>query len=173
MERNNYDIYLRPITLEDTDNIVRWRNSKEVKNFFIYQSDITKEEHLSWMETKVKTGKVIQFIIIEKETEQAIGSVFLRDVDREFHKAEYGIFIGEESAKGKGYGTQAAKLIIKYAFESEKLHRLYLRVFADNKRAIASYENAGFVQEGYLHDDVYVKNEYRDIIWMAVINPNY
>lgn len=170
MIENNYDIYLRPIAVEDTDDIVRWRNSEGVRKYFIYQADFTREGHLKWLETKVKTGEVIQFMIIEKKSEKAIGSVFLRDVDRDFNKAEYGIFIGEEAEKGRGYGTQAAQLMIKYAFEQEKLHRLYLRVFADNERAIASYKKAGFVFEGLFRDDVFVRGEYRDIVWMAIVN---
>ena len=46
-----------------------------------------------------------------------------------------------------------------------------LRVLAGNDRAKKSYENAGFVQEAYLKDDVYLENGYRDVILMAVINP--
>lgn len=167
-----YSIFLRPITLEDTDDIVRWRNSENVKKFFIYQGKFSKEGHLNWMENKVKQGSVIQFMIIEKESDKAVGSVYLRDVDLEYRKAEYGIFIGEEDARGKGYGTQAARLMLEYAFSEIKLHRVYLRAFADNHRAIASYRKVGFLLEGILKDDVYVGGKYRDIAWMAVINPN-
>lgn len=170
MDSKEYNIYLRPITAEDTDDIIRWRNSEHVRQYFIYQGDFTKEGHLQWLETKIKTGKVAQFIIIEKQTNKAIGSVYLRDIDQNQHKAEYGIFIGEESEKGKGYGTQSARLMIEYAFANMGLHRIYLRVFADNKRAISSYKKAGFSQEGILRDDVYVQGEYRDIVWMAIIN---
>lgn len=165
-------IYLRPITVEDTDNILRWRNSDGVKKYFIYQDDITREEHLSWLEKQVKSGKAIQFIIVEKETERPVGSVYLRDVDRVHNKAEYGIFIGEEDAKGKGYGTVAAKRMISYAFEKEKIHRIYLRVYEDNLRAVSSYEKAGFRREGQLIDDVYVNGKYHNIVWMAIVNSN-
>ncbi len=167
-----YDVYLRSITLEDTDRVVSWRNNENVKKYFIYQGEFTREEHLKWLQDKVNVGQVVQFIIIEKRNERPIGSVYLRDVDREYQKAEYGIFIGEDDARGRGYGTQAAKLMLKYAFEEEKLHRIYLRAFADNERAIASYKKVGFFLEGILRDDVYVRGQYRDIAWMAAINPN-
>lgn len=169
---SNYDVYLRPMTVDDTDDILRWRNSEDVRKFFIYQADFTRESHLNWIEHKIKTGEAIQFIIIERNTDTPIGSVYLRDIDREFKKAEYGIFIGEKHTRGKGYGTQAARLMIRYAFDIEKLHRIYLRVFANNERAIASYQKAGFNLEGILKDDVLVKNEYRDIAWMAIVNKN-
>jgi len=163
-------IYLRPITIEDTDNVLRWRNGENVKPFFIYQEDITKEMHYNWLETKVKTGKVVQFIIVEEETDRGIGSVYIQDVDYNHKKAEYGIFIGEDNCSGKGYGTIAAKLMVQYAFEELKLHRVYLRVYEENKRAISSYEKAGFKQEALLRDDVYVNGVYRNVVLMGIIN---
>lgn len=169
---NDTPIYLRPIREEDTDNIVKWRNNNEVRKFFIYQGTFTREGHLSWYENRVKTGEVVQFIIVEKETEASLGSVFFRDIDRVNNKAEYGIFIGENNARGKGYGTIATKLALDYAFNVEHIHRIFLRVLADNDRAINSYCKAGFVQEGILNDDVRINGIYRSIVWMAAINPN-
>ena len=163
------NIYLRPMTGEDTGLIVKWRNEDFVRKNFIYQKPFTREGHLNWVETMVKTGKVVQFIICTNEN-KPVGSVYLRDIDETHRKAEYGIFIGEREALSKGYGTEAAKLMIRYAFEERKLHKLMLRVLAGNDRAKKSYENAGFVQEAYLKDDVYLEDGYRDVILMAVIN---
>ena len=65
----------------------------------------------------------------------------------------------------------AAGLMIRYAFEELKLHRLFLRVYADNIRAINSYEKAGFVEEGRFCDDVYINGQFQDVIFMGMINP--
>lgn len=73
-----------------------------------------------------------------------IGSVYLRDIDREAGTAEYGVFIGEEKALGKGYGTEAAKLMLAYGFEKLGLQKIYLRLLEDNAGARKSYEKAGF-----------------------------
>ena len=164
-------IYLRPIVMEDTDHILRWRNSERVRKNFIYQADFTREGHESWMRNKVATGEVVQFIICEKGSDRPVGSVYFRDVDKNDNKAEYGIFIGEEDAAGKGIGSETAKLAVTYAREQMKLHKLMLRVFADNKAAVCSYEKAGFVQEGYLKDEHFCGGAYRDLILMAVIFP--
>lgn len=163
-------VYLRPMTEEDTDLIVKWRNEDFVRKNFIYQKPFTREGHLHWIETMVKIGKVVQFLICTRE-DIPIGSVYLRDIDRTFNNAEYGIFIGEETALSKGYGTEAAKLMISYAFGELKLHKLKLRVLADNERAKKSYEKAGFIQEAYLKDEVYLQGGYRDVILMALLNP--
>ena len=163
-------IYLRLMTKEDTENIIRWRNCEQVRSQFIYQKLFTKESHEKWIETMVETGKVVQMIIVRTEDDKPIGSVYVRDIDMEHKKAEYGIFIGETDCLGMGYGTEAAELMTEYAFEYLGLHKLMLRVYAENERAIKSYEKAGFVKEAYLKDDVFVQGKYRDIVLMAILN---
>lgn len=164
-------IYLRPMTYADTDLIVYWRNQEAVRRNFIYQELFTRESHENWIHTMVETGRVVQMMICETEGDRPVGSVYLRDIDRKHQKAEYGIFIGGEGARGKGYGTMAARLMIRYAFEEMGLHRLFLRVFAENTQAIRSYEKAGFEREAYLREDVCIDGCYRDMVLMGILNP--
>ena len=163
-------VYLRPMGYEDTDLIVSWRNQEAVRRNFIYQERFTKESHENWIHTMVETGKVVQMMICETEGGRPIGSVYLRDIDRRHNKAEYGIFIGVEEARGKGYGTMAARLMIRYAFEEMGLHRLFLRAFTDNVRAIRSYEKAGFEKEACLREDVCIDGPYRNIVLMGILH---
>ncbi len=164
-------VYLRPIEMEDTKRIVRWRNQERVRHNFLYQKPFTKEGHEEWMRTKVATGEVVQFIICEKESGRGVGSVYFRDIDMRHKKAEYGIFIGEADCAGKGWGTEVARLAVGYARDTLGLHKLMLRVFADNVGAVKSYQNAGFVQEAHLRDEFLQDGKYRDILLMAVIFP--
>ena len=60
--------------------------------------------------------------------------------------------------------------MIKYAFEEMQLHRLFLRVYAENVRAIRSYEKAGFVKEAYLREDVCIDGKYHNIVLMGILN---
>lgn len=164
------NIYFRKMDLSDTSLIVQWRNSDFVRAKFIYQNPFTREDHENWIRTMIDTGKAIQFIICLNENDLPIGSVYIRDIDQSHNKGEYGIFIGELEYQGRGIGTEATKLTIDYAFNTLKLHRLILRVFANNEQAIRSYEKAGFTKEAYLRDDVLIQGKYRDIVLMAVIN---
>lgn len=163
-------IILRSITEADTPNIIRWRNSPEVMKYFIIQQPLTVEGHTNWLRTKVASGEVVQFVIYEKETDRPIGSVYLRDVNQTHKKAEYGIFLGEDDVRGKGYGTEAAELIVDYAFKELKLHKIYLEVLADNIRAQKSYAKVGFEKEAYQRDEVRINGAYKDLILMAIIN---
>ena len=162
-------IYLRPIGPEDTGRIVEWRNKERVRRNFLYQEPFTREGHEHWLRTRVASGEVVQFIVCEKATDRPLGSVYFRDIDPKNKKAEYGIFLGEDDAVGKGIGSEAARLAVAYARDVLRLHKLLLRVFSDNTGAIKSYKKAGFVQEALLKDEYRQDSAYRDILLMAVI----
>ena len=163
------NVRIRPITMGDTQRIVCWRNTPQVRRNFVYQAEMTAQTHEKWMRGPVAAGTVKQFIIEEKQTNRPVGSVYLRDIDSVNEKAEYGIFIGESDARGKGYGTQAARLILQFAFQELHLHRVFLRVFADNPQAIRSYEKVGFVREGLFRHDVKIDGVYKDMVFMAIV----
>lgn len=158
-------IYLRQMQISDTDNIIAWRNNPRVRYNFIYQGLFTTEGHLNWIKTQVEPGHVVQFVICEKDSERAVGSVYFRDIDREKKCAEYGIFIGEDDAVGKGYGTNAARLALSYAFSEMQLDFVYLRVFADNTGARKSYERAGFHLVKNKQDKIVTEKEVRTVVF--------
>ncbi|MDR2043385.1 MAG: GNAT family N-acetyltransferase [Clostridium sp.] len=165
-------IYLRKLRWEDTGRIVAWRNQDTVRRNFIFQELFTQESHAAWIRTMIDTGKAVQMIICETSSDVGLGSVYLRDIDLWHRKAEYGIFIGEARARGRGIGTAAAKLMQEYGWREQELHKIYLRVLAENVRAIRSYEKAGFRREGYLKEEVRIDGNYRDLVWMAAWNPH-
>ena len=146
-------VSLRLMTEEDFPLIVRWRNDERVRSNFIYRDDFTLEGQRSWKETMIDTGKALQFIICENCRDlRPVGCVYFRDIDKSSAEAEYGIFIGEEDALGKGYANESADLATDYARDEMGLKRLILRVFADNTSARRSYEHAGFTKVKDLPD---------------------
>ena len=169
----NNNVILRPMTEQDTDNVIKWRNAPSVMENFIFRTSLTREAHLNWYNNRVSTGDVAQFIIVDTATNTDVGSVYLRDIDRNNQKCEFGIFIGEESCRGKGIGAKASKLILDYAFNELELNRVFLRVFAKNERAIKSYENAGFKYEGTFRDDVIIDGVAYDMVFMAILKAQW
>ncbi|MBP3295192.1 MAG: GNAT family N-acetyltransferase [Lachnospiraceae bacterium] len=137
-------VYLRRITEADTDKILHWRNMPHVVERFIYRAEVTRADHEKWLAEQVGTGKVEQFIITLKEGDREIGSQYFTHIDPEKATAEFGIFIGEEDALGKNYGTEVLQLALRYAFEEMQLNDVTLRALSDNERALRSYENCGF-----------------------------
>lgn len=162
-------IYLRELRLEDTDEIIRWRNSAFVREHFIYQEDFTRASHIRWFASQLLTGRAVQFLVLANEDKRHLGSVYLRDIDHVHRRAELGIFLGEPSACGHGIGTEAVRLLVRYGFDGLRLHRIFLRVFPENERAVAAYRKAGFRVEGRLHDGVCIDGRYRDMFLMSIL----
>ena len=159
-------ITLKSITLNDTNKIIEWRNKDWVRKNFILQELLTEEVHWEWFANKIQTCKVIQFIVQRNDNAKKIGSVYLRDVDYEHKKAEFGIFIGEEDSVGSGYGTEAVNLITEFGFNKLKLHSIYLRVLAENKNAIKCYQKAGFKQKTTYEDEAIINGKFRSVLIM-------
>ena len=163
-------VSLRLITRDDTDLIVKWRNNKRIRNHFVYREPFTREIHENWLITKVDTGKVVQMIICENSRDnRPVGSVYLRYDDDNSKIAEYGIFIGEDDAVGKGYGNETASLTVEYAKNKLGLDKLILRVFSYNKIAQKSYEHAGFRKSGELPMVVCSDGQKSDMILMELV----
>ena len=96
-----------------------------------------------------------------------MGSVYFRDVDRKNESAEYGIFIGEADARGRGIGTETARLFTDFGLNVLRLHRISLKVLGDNEVARRSYEKAGFRTEGVFRDYVKLDGVFTDVVFMA------
>ena len=165
-------IYLRPITAEDTELAVRWRNQPVVVENFIYRKPVSREDHINWLENKVFKGLVHQFIVCRNEDGLPLGSIYLQNFEEENKKAEWGIYLGEEQAYGKGIGTEAAKLLLNYAFEELGMHKVVSRVLAHNQASIRMNEKAGYMKEAYLKDELFLDGQFEDLIFFGAINPN-
>ncbi|MCD8039670.1 MAG: GNAT family N-acetyltransferase [Lachnospiraceae bacterium] len=157
-------IYLRPITAQDTELVLSWRNSRRVVENFIYREHISRQEHMSWLENKVFAGKVHQFVICGASDDTPFGSVYLQNFDEANNKAEWGLFLGGEAPQGKGVGTQTGFLILDYAFGELGLHKLCSRVLARNKPCIRMNEKLGYRQEAYLKEELLIDGKYEDLI---------
>ena len=84
-----------------------------------------------------------------------------------------GIGIGDREYWGKGCGTDAMKITLHYAFAELNLHRVSLSVFAHNRRAIRSYEKAGFVVEGLARHDCRRDGQYWDSVYMGILREEW
>lgn len=164
-------IYLRPLTLEDSDMLIAWRNKERVLSNFIRQEQINKEGHEKWFAKMVATGEVIEFVICEIESDTPVGCVYLQNIEWEHNKAEEGVFLGEESALGKGYAKEAVQLILEYGFQKKSLHKIVARVLPHNAASMHMHEAAGYQKEAYLKDEVLIGEKYFDLVVYAAFNP--
>lgn len=161
------DISLRPITKEDTAYIIRWRNTKFVRDNFLFRETFTEAMHLNWLKTKVEAGKVIQYIICLNDG-TPIGSVYYRDIDLDNKSAEFGVFIGDKNSLGRGYGFEATSLFINYGIEKLGLKKVLLRVIKTNRCAEHVYEKVGFVRAMTTNEIIQPSGESIEVLFMEL-----
>lgn len=169
------EVKLRDLTLADTANIIRWRNQPEVYRNLFSQHQISEEQHTAYYHKFVETGLVRQYVIetIIDESKLDIGTVFLKNIDEMSRKAEFGIFIGEPKARGRGLSSSIVKATLEIAFKEIHLNKVYLTVFSNNVAAIRSYEKAGFKVDGILRQDFFDGERFIDVVIMSILSTEY
>lgn len=120
-------------------------------------------------EESLPDGKGYGFCFRTLADDKLIGFVYLSIVSWVHGDAFVSIGIGNREELGKGYGTDAMRLALRYAFAELGLHRVSLNVFSNNARAIRSYEKAGFRREGMLREAMLREGTRLDIIYMGVL----
>lgn len=108
---------------------------------------------------------------IADNDDQFIGVTRLAPIDTENRAARFGIGILDATLLGQGLGTEVARLVVRFAFDNLRLHRVSLTVLAENERAICCYRNVGFVEEGRLRHTLWRDEAWHDDVVMAVLKP--
>jgi RimJ/RimL family protein N-acetyltransferase len=88
-------------------------------------------------------------------------------------EAWLGIGIGERTYWGNGYGSDAIRLILRFAFAELNLCRVSLGVYAYNPRAIRSYEKVGFQREGLIRGDCQRNGQRWDTVFMGILRDEW
>jgi RimJ/RimL family protein N-acetyltransferase len=102
-----------------------------------------------------------------------IGSCGLADLNATNRTCELGIAIGDPVYWGRGYGREAVRLLLDYAFRLRNFRRVWLWVHADNERAIRAYRACGFVEEGRMREHVWSNGRHVDAVVMGVLRDEW
>lgn len=164
--------YLRSLAEEDINGpYFGWLNDQ--------QSDVH-TSHAIWPNSRARMKKFLERVgdgssdlvlaIMEKSSDRHVGNIGLHEINWVHRYATLAILIGETDARGKGYGKEAIKLLVRHAFDRLNLHRIQLGVRADNIAALKAYQGALFREEGRFAEAMYGAGRYHDVIRMARIN---
>jgi [ribosomal protein S5]-alanine N-acetyltransferase len=169
------NIFLREVFEADVKGpMLYWTNDKEVTRYLYRGAQPASLERALADFHKSQTSETdIELAIVVKNSEKLIGVTGLHGIDLTSRLAEFRILLGEKSEWGKGYGTEVVELISAYGFEVLNLHKVYLGVNAHNTRALKSYLNTGFKQEGVLRDEFLRSGKYVDVVRMGILYDEY
>jgi diamine N-acetyltransferase len=139
-------IRLRLLQQGDLPMTLRWRNQDEIRKWFLNSAVIAWEQHRQWYEQYQARDDDFVFVIETGEASwRPVGQVALYHVDGARREAEFGrLLIAEPSARGKGFAREALEGVVRLAFGPLGLEEVYLRVRAENDRAVSLYLKSGF-----------------------------
>ena len=159
----------------DAEMEARWQRDSE----FLRLADSDPARPLSVsqnkkdMEARAARDNAFPFIIRSLADDRPIGFVSLWVHEWAHREAWMGIGLGDRDYWGKGYGTDAVHIIVRFGFTELNLHRVSLGVFDYNPRAIRAYEKAGFVLEGRTRHDTRREGRFWDSLWMGLLREEW
>ena len=167
-------VTLRRHRPENLDAISRWYRDPELSRLTRYSvRPMPQEEIDRFFATRLLSAGSVAYGIHEAGTDRLIGLTTFSSLDADNGSVLFHITIGERDAWGRGFGTEAARLMLWLAFERMGLHRVGLSVFAFNERAIRSYRKAGFVEEGRLRGAIARDGGWWDEVQMGVLRDEW
>jgi RimJ/RimL family protein N-acetyltransferase len=159
-------IFLSQVCREDVPLFARWFSDLELTAYLGATGMSFMPEHeQEWYDGVVKDRTNKTFAMVVREGQRVIGSISLQSTDLRRGAAELGIAIGDKTAWGQGYGSEAVRLMCDYGFTFLGLHTIYLWHVAFNERGHRAYLKAGFKLAGRLREaDIFNGQRYDRIL---------
>ena len=162
--------YLSPLSHEDAAAHALWENDLEIA---IPLGDeaytLTSLEKMHDQIDGALRNQSHVFSIVDLESEQTIGRCMLTNLDAVNRSANLGIMIGDKEFQNRGYGQEAIRLLLDYAFNLLNLNSVMLGTYAFNARAIAAYKKVGFREIGRRRQARLIAGKAYDGIFMDIL----
>ncbi|HEX4814064.1 MAG TPA: GNAT family protein [Nonomuraea sp.] len=164
-------VRLRALEPADSEDMWRWYHDDEVGRWMDDAPPISLAQNIQKGQNRpLNTFEQMALGIEALDDGKLIGYVALGDTDfRHGEAIVQSIAIGDADRRGGGYGTDALRVICRYAFEEMGLHRLMLWVVADNAPAIRAYTKVGFVEEGRRREAFRTRGRRHDFLMMGLL----
>jgi RimJ/RimL family protein N-acetyltransferase len=163
-------VRLRAYREDDVKNGFAMVNNQAVTRYLQFMRPRSLHEEREWIQAMMRNDNPnVVSLVVESSDNEYLGGVGLMKIDQRNRSAELGISIARPDDWGKGYGTEAAILMLRHAFEELNLHRVYLRVYDYNQRGQKSYAKIGFVEEGRLRQAHFRHGAWHDVVMMGIL----
>lgn len=162
-------IALGPLHRELIPLITRWTNDLAARRNIGVPLPQTLEQRTARYERDAVGEDDVDFAVYEQGTWQPVGTVGLFHINYRNGSADFGIFIGEPDARGKGYGTEATRLMLDFAFTALGLRNVGLTVAEWNVAGQRAYARAGFKEFGRRRSCRWMGGRWWDDVYMDAI----
>lgn len=164
------DVTLRTIEDEDFDFLRKTLTDPEVRTLLRITRPMHAVTEGGCLEGQISSDRAVTLLICADEDPK--GFITLKDIDQRVGSGELGICVASEF-HGQGFGTEATRLLTRYAFEELRLHRLVARTFANNDVSRRVLEKLGFQEEGVHRDEMFTEGEHFDMRYFSMLSDEW
>jgi RimJ/RimL family protein N-acetyltransferase len=166
-------LYFRPLEREDAPRLAAYINDPAVRRTLLIYRPMSVEREHAWLEELRKDEHQVVVGIARQSDDELIGTTGLHRIDLRARTTEFGLSLGDRSAWGQGFGTEATRMMLDYAFGTLNLNRVWLQVYASNTPAIRVYEKTGFRKEGVQREQHFTEGRYEDGVLMGILRSEW
>jgi len=170
-------VTLRALEMSDLDDILRFQNTLELRLLLGPPIARSREDMEEWLR-KVSVWHPwrdghLYLAICEKTSGRFLGGAALQDILLPHNRAELSISIYDPNDRGKGFGTDAVKVLLSVGFHILGLNSIYLDTMEDNEQAIRVYEKIGFKRVGVLRETEFMEGKHKGLLIMDILRDEF
>lgn len=159
---------------DDAEEMARWaQRSEYLRNVDTDWAVPQTAEQIRSRGNAWRSHNAVEYRIRTLADDSLVGFIALFNMEWNNQSGMLAMGIGDPANRGKGYGTDALRVMLRYAFQELNLHRVFLDVIAYNEAAIRAYERVGFVLEGRMREGVYRDGKRYDRLIMGILRPDW
>jgi diamine N-acetyltransferase len=166
-------VYLRAIEPDDYPLFHCWANDPETRGLTGEARPCTLASTREYYEQIQKAADRVWLAVVERETHRVVGETGLLRMFPAWRTTDWSLIIGDPQARGRGYGTEAALLMLDSAFGYQNFHRVSIGVVGFNEGALRFYERLGFKREGIQDEGYYYAHRYHDFVMMRLLEDEF
>ena len=166
------NVRLTALSPDDLSDVALWQEDSEYLRMFDARPACPKTEAQleRWLEDMQKDPNAYLFAIRLVESDEIIGFVEIDGILWAHRHGCLGIGIGDRAYWGRGYGAEAARLAISFAFDELSFHRIQATVFGYNARSQALFQRLGFTREGVYREHVRRDGQWHDMYLYGILD---
>lgn len=171
----NNKLYFRAFEYDDLDFINKLRNDEDN---YIYTCGnkyyISSVRDRKWIEDKIFNNNLQLYLMLcTKDGGAPVGYIAIINIDYLNRKAQYGGIVISNQYSGKGFGTEATKLLLHHVFEEMGMNMFYGYWREDHKASLKMAEKSGFKIDGLFRDYVYKQGKFHNAYILSMLKAEY
>ena len=167
-------VLLRAMEPEDMEMYREMVNDPDIEQMLGgWSFPVSSVEQRQWYERVAMDKRNLRFTIEDQSTGEALGMIYLSELDWKNRTAVYGMKLKKNAPKRKGYASDSEFTLMRYAFLELGFHRLSSEVLDYNTPSIGTKEKCGAKREGLKRSAVFKDGAYHDVICYGVLYEDF